>query len=54
MAIREAFLRRFASVAIENASFIVTGDRALLALHPFRSIEIVTPADYLRRVGLSP
>ena len=28
---------------------IITGDRDLLSLHPFRKIEILTPADYLAR-----
>jgi len=32
-----------------EAGVIVTGDADLLALHPFRGIEIVTPARYLRR-----
>jgi uncharacterized protein len=32
-----------------EARVIVTGDADLLALHPFRGIEILTPARYLRR-----
>lgn len=32
-----------------GADLILTGDRALLALDPFRDIEILTPAAYLRR-----
>jgi len=28
---------------------IITGDADLLALHPFRGIEILTPASYLAR-----
>jgi putative PIN family toxin of toxin-antitoxin system len=32
-----------------NASHIVTGDADLLALHPFRGIEIVTPQEFLIR-----
>ncbi len=32
-----------------NADFIVTGDKDLLALNPFRDIPIVTPAEYLAR-----
>ena len=43
---------RFLEAAVAgNADVIVTGDRQLLALNPFRSIEIITPADYLRRFG---
>lgn len=30
-----------------NAAIIVTGDKDLLVLHPFRGIPIITPADYL-------
>ena len=32
-----------------RADVIVTGDTDLLALHPFRGIAILTPADYLER-----
>jgi predicted nucleic acid-binding protein len=32
-----------------HADLIVTGDDDLLALHPFRGIAILTPADYLER-----
>jgi predicted nucleic acid-binding protein len=28
---------------------IVTGDRDLLDLNPFRRVEILTPAEYLKR-----
>ncbi len=31
-----------------NATYIVTGDADLLVLNPFRGIEIVTPAEFLR------
>jgi putative PIN family toxin of toxin-antitoxin system len=31
-----------------RASLILSGDKALLALHPFRGIAILTPAEYLR------
>lgn len=38
----------FLEVAVNGrASYIVTGDPDLLVLHPFRGIEIVTPADFL-------
>ena len=30
-----------------SASFLVTGDQDLLALHPFRGISILTPAQFL-------
>ncbi|MEO7156305.1 MAG: putative toxin-antitoxin system toxin component, PIN family [Vicinamibacterales bacterium] len=33
-----------------SADVIVTGDKDLLALHPFAGIAIVTPADYLSAV----
>jgi putative PIN family toxin of toxin-antitoxin system len=33
-----------------SASLIVTGDGDLLALHPFRGIDILSPAAYLERV----
>lgn len=40
----------FLEVAVNgSADVIVTGDRDLLALHPFRGIDIVQPADYLAR-----
>jgi len=32
-----------------RAGVIVTGDADLLALHPFRGIAILTPAEYLER-----
>lgn len=35
-----------------RADVIVTGDRDLLALHPFAGIDIVTPAAYLARLNL--
>jgi putative PIN family toxin of toxin-antitoxin system len=39
---------KFLDVAVNgNADLIVTGDRDLLALHPFRGIPIHTPAQYL-------
>ena len=40
----------FLEVAVNgSANVIVTGDRDLLALHPFQGIEIVRPTDYLAR-----
>lgn len=39
---------KFLEVAVHGqADMIVTGDTDLLALHPFRGIAILTPADYL-------
>jgi putative PIN family toxin of toxin-antitoxin system len=41
---------KFLEVAVHgHADLIVTGDADLLALHPFRGIEILTPAGYLER-----
>jgi putative PIN family toxin of toxin-antitoxin system len=41
---------KFLEVAVHgHADLIVTGDDDLLALHPFRGIAILTPADYLER-----
>lgn len=31
-----------------NADYIVTGDKDLLVLHPFRGIQIVTPEQFLK------
>lgn len=39
---------QFLEVAINgNASCIITGDQDLLVLHPFRNLEIVSPAQFL-------
>ena len=41
---------KFLEVAVHGrADLIVTGDADLLALHPFRGIAIMTPAEYLER-----
>ena len=41
---------KFLEAAVNGrADVIVTGDRDLLDLNPFRAITIVTPADYLAR-----
>ena len=49
-ACREPKDDKYLELAVNGeASVIVTGDADLLALHPFRGIEIVTPAHYLRR-----
>ena len=39
---------KFLELAVSgNASHIISGDRDLLALHPFRNIPILTPAAFL-------
>lgn len=41
---------KFLDVALNGeAQLILTGDRDLLALHPFHGIEILSPADFLVR-----
>jgi len=41
---------KFLEAAVNGrADVIVTGDKDLLDLNPFRSIAIMTPADYLAR-----
>jgi putative PIN family toxin of toxin-antitoxin system len=41
---------KFLEVAVNGeASVIITGDKDLLALNPFRKIAIITPAQYLLR-----
>lgn len=41
---------KFLEVAVNGrADVIVTGDKDLLALYPFREIEIITPRGYLKR-----
>jgi predicted nucleic acid-binding protein len=41
---------KFLEVAVHGrADVIVTGDRDLLDLNPFREIEILTPTEYLKR-----
>lgn len=43
---------KFLDVAVNGrADVLVTGDRDLLELNPFRGIAILTPADYLTRRG---
>ena len=41
---------KFLELAVNGAAqLIITGDADLLALHPFRRTEILTPARYLAR-----
>jgi len=45
---------KFLEVAVHGrANVILTGDADLLALHPFRGISILTPADYLQHETLN-
>jgi putative PIN family toxin of toxin-antitoxin system len=47
---RDATDDKFLEAAVNGrANVLVTGDRDLLDLNPFRSIAIVTPADYVAR-----
>jgi putative PIN family toxin of toxin-antitoxin system len=49
-ACRDAQDDKFLELAVNgSADVIVTGDRDLLALDPFRTIPIITPARYLQR-----
>jgi len=42
---------KFLEVALNGrADVILTGDRDLLTLHPWRGVEILSPADYLKRL----
>ena len=48
---RDAKDDKFLEVAVNGrADLLVTGDKDLLALHPFRGVDILTPADYLVRL----
>lgn len=49
-ACRDAKDDKFLEVAVSgNAGIIVTGDDDLLMLHPFRTISIMTPRDFIDR-----
>jgi putative PIN family toxin of toxin-antitoxin system len=49
-ACRDAKDDKFLEVAVSgNAGIIVTGDDDLLVLHPFRTISIMTPRDFIDR-----
>lgn len=51
-ACRDARDNKFLELAVwGNASHIITGDKDLLALHPFRGTAILTPEEFLRVVG---
>ena len=54
-ACRDARDDKFLEAAINGgADLLVTGDKDLLALHPFSGVEILTPAEYLTRWGNEP
>ena len=39
---------KFLELAVNGkADYLITGDRDLLILHPFRDIQIISPADFL-------
>ncbi|MFY7802426.1 MAG: putative toxin-antitoxin system toxin component, PIN family [Limnoraphis robusta] len=43
---------KFLEVAVNgNATHIITGDKDLLELHPFRGISILTPRQFLELIG---
>lgn len=45
---RDAKDNKFLELAVSgNATYIISGDEALLALHPFREIPILTPHDFV-------
>ena len=45
---RDAKDDKFLEVAVNGkADYLITGDRDLLVLHPFREIQIVSPATFL-------
>lgn len=54
-ACRDASDDKFLELAIAGgASYSVSGDRDLLALHPFRNVAIVTPAEFLQAIDQEP
>jgi predicted nucleic acid-binding protein len=43
---------KFLELAVSGAACcVVTGDQDLLALHPFRSVSILTPAQFLEALS---
>jgi len=48
-------INAFLALAVDGeADAIVTGDRDLLALHPYAPIAILSPRDFLKRWGSAP
>jgi uncharacterized protein len=46
---RDADDNKFLALALDsNAKLIVTGDKDLLTLHPWRGVDIVSPGDFVR------
>jgi len=51
VACRDAKDDKFLSLAVASeVDFIVTGDKDLLVLHPFRGIAIISPSDFLKEL----
>jgi uncharacterized protein len=49
-ACRDSKDNKFLELAVNgNANCIVTGDKDLLVLHPFETVEILTAADFLKK-----
>lgn len=47
---RDAKDNKFLELAVDgNAEYIITGDKDLLVLNPFRNISIITPAAFLEK-----
>jgi len=48
VACRDAKANKFLEVAVNGqADYLITGDRDLLSLHPFRDIQILNPAKFV-------
>ena len=46
---RDADDNKFLALALDSAAkFIVTGDRDLLELHPWRGVQVLTSGDFVR------
>ncbi len=46
---------KFLELSVEGkADFIVTGDKDLLVLNPFRNVQIITPSEFLVRINEAP
>ncbi len=49
---RDADDNKFLALALDSAAaFIVTGDRALLELHPWRGVHLLSPGAFVRLEG---
>ena len=48
LACRDSKDDKFLEVAVNGkADYLITGDRDLLVLHPFRDVQIITPSAFL-------